>query len=745
MVPNDMTSNEEDFPITNGEAPLSEEEMIRLEEEMAEMEAKQEQERLEILEDLASSIEGKFKDREKRRSVKEEQWLECWRLYLPNVIPTGNQTAPGGKFNAKQAPSGDRPDVNIVANKCDIAIAQCESMQFSVGDKNWDLEPSPNAEATTANACELMEREIETQLDDCGYGRSCRKAMKDRVIMGTGVLKGPVNTGKMRTRYEPVGDGSVWAPTVSVDISPDVTYVNPWFFYPDDTVNEFGFVGDTIELHPMSPFDLKKLMQHPGYIAEQIKEAVKMTPEDYQQHAYSEFANLTDSNPYLFTHKYRVLEYHGPITVDQLGTIGIEPTYDSPNGEYYGEVWVVCGKVIRIELQNIEACFEVPYCVSTWIKDPSSIFGIGAPMLMRDQQRVVTQVWHMMLDNASVSSGPQVALNKEYIEPADGLWEISPYKAWYLKDPMLKVQDAIQFFYPPNITDSLQPILDLSRRFAEEESLTPMIAGGMQSPQTQESATGALIMQQASTTLLDYLAEEWDDQVTDKIIRRMYAWNMQYNPKPEIKGDFSVDVRSSTEYKNKQMHLRDIERLSVEASQNPSLGMMLNLDGLQRIRLTMMNIPYKGIVRTPEEVKQIQDQMANKPDPDMMELQIKQQEVQISAAEIELKKQQMQFEMIQQQQREAWEHEQKMAANYARTVEAQAMVVRSQNEKETQYLQIAARAQSDAERNSILQQTAVMNNETSIFLKSLEETRKMRETMLTQEELKIKKSTGSGI
>lgn len=746
MEPNDTTSNlppesEEERLYMEGQYH-DEDEAARLEEEEA-LSKKLEQERKDLLSDLARSIEGKFKSRQSRRKVKDAQWIECWRLYLPNILPDGKM---GDKFNSKVNEGSDRPDVNIVANKCDIAIAQCESMQFSVGDKNWDLTPAPNAEATVAAACELMEREIETQLDDCGYARNCRKAIKDRVIMGTGVLKGPVNTGKLATKYAPTGEGSdIWAPTVSVDTMPEITYVNPWFFYPDDTVNEFQFVGDSIEVHPKSGFELKKLASHPGYISENIYEVLKTTPEDYAAEAYSEYANLTNSNPYLFENKYHVLEYHGPVTIDQLGAIGIEPTYSSPNGEYYGEVWVVCGHVIRIELQNIEGCFEVPYCVSTWIKDPSSIFGIGAPMLMRDQQRVVTQAWHMMLDNASISSGPQVAMNKDWIEPADGEWTLDPHKVWYLKDPMMKVTDAIQFFFPPNIVEGLMPILDLARRFAEEESMTPMIAAGMQSPQTQESATGALLMQQASTTLLDYLAEEWDDQITDKVIRRMYAWNMQYNKKPEIKGDFSIDVRSSTEYKNKQVHLRDIERLSVEASQNESLGMLINLEDLQRIRLTMMNIPYKGIVKTPEEVAQIKEQMAQKPDPAMMELEIKKTEAETKKAEVALKGEQIKFEINQQQQREAWDHEERMGSNYARTVEAQASVVKSQNDKEIALLQLAAKTQDEAEARRLTQDIATQTNETKVFLKTLEENRKLHEMMLVEKELKMKAKTGSGI
>ena len=734
------TSEEEMLPVE-----LTEEEAAAL----AEEEAKAEKARQAILDDLALNIEAKFTDRASRRITKETEWLTSSKLYY------GSLSIHQGSARTSDRPFGNsgttnRPDVNIVRGKCAIAISQCVSMQFAGGEKNWDLVPSPDDKAPdSADKAHKMSNTIETQLENCQYGRESRRAISDMVILGTGVLKGPVNTGKLKTVYKPSSQdpNAVWLPEPSVDSTPTIEYVNPWFFYPDDTVNDFNYAKDALQVHPKSAIELKKLMGHPGFFKEAIAEVLKDKPAEYKSENYSEYATLTDSNPYLFTDKYTVIEYHGPVTATQLETLEISPAYDSLNEEYYGEVWVCQGKIIRLELENIEACFELPFAVATWEKDPSSVFGFGAPQLMKDAQRVVTQTWHMILDNASLSSGPQVAMHKGYIEPADNSWDMAPRKAWYLTDQSVNVDNAIQFFNVPNVQENLMPVMELARMFAEEESMTPAIAGGMESPQAMDTATGALMMRNASTTLLDFKAEEWDDSVTEKVIRRMYAWNMQYSPDPYIKGNYSIDVRSSTEYKNKQMHLRDLEKLSVEATQNPELGILLNLDEVSRARLAMMKLPGGKIVRTPEEVAAAREEQAKNqpPDPNVLKAQTDQMKLELEAAKLRLEEQRLQFDASQNQQREQWEHDEKMSANFARLREAEAMVLRTQNEKEIQILQLASRSEDEAEKRDIMRQIATQNNETKTFLKAMEETRKQQEALLVEKEIDLANKTGKGI
>lgn len=702
--------------------------------------------RIEILTDLGRKIETLFEERAKARTSKEGEWKRAQDLYdNPLRRISGEHVSPDRPFAAEVARR--RPDINIVRTKCDIAIAQSISMQFAGGEKNWDLFPPANVtDPKVIEACRGMEKEIESQLSMSKYGHQARLAMEDRVILGTGILKGPVNTGKLVTRYYPTESG-LWAPRVESEIVPEVTRVSPWMFFPDHTVNDYAECSDTIELHPMTPIDLSLLREHDGFDAPTILEILRnetMKPAKYNEMVFSAVFGAS-SNPYLYKNRYQVLEYNGPITYDTLNKLGIEPVYESPTNEYWGEVWVCAGRVIRIELENIQGTYDTPYHVAVWKKDPSSVFGFGHPLLMSDAQRVVTQVWHMALDNASLASGPQVAMYQEYLQPADGSWDMTPRKVWKLLDPSVKIQDAIQWFSPPNMVNDILPIMQLARQFAEEESGTPLFNAGLGSPQNAESATGSLIMNHNSNVVLDAYSEQWDDNITEKLINRYYHWNMQYNPKPEIKGDYVIDVRSSTEYKNKQMYVRDLEKLSVESIQNPALQIIIDQKELQKARLTLMHLPNNRILRSDEEIAQIEQQQANQPNPEMIELQIKQAQAETDRLKLQLQQEQLQFERQQQQQREQWEHEEKMSANYARIQEAQASVIRSQNEKETEFVKLASK--DEQFRLQLDNQTKIqlINNQTKVFMEGMKQQTRAHDNLIAEEELKLKRQGKTGI
>lgn len=696
--------------------------------ELTEEEKEQKRIKEELLESLAYSVETKFKTRAVNRRAKEGQWLQAAELYYGKLAFTGNLVSRETPFQLVNY--SDRPDVNIVRSKCSIAIATSYSMQFGTGNKNWDLWPAKDTtDAQAAAKAEAMSAVIETQLDESGYTSVCWKAMRDRVMLGTGVLKGPDSVGKMVRTYTQMEGTGTWVPELTVDYAPELKYINPWFFYPDETVEDHLNLGDTIEVHPLSSLELKKLLKHEGFLAEAIECVLEKKPAEYRDENWADFAKLSENNANLFKDKYLVLEYRGPITRTQLDQLEIEPCYDSINDEYYGEVWVCDGKVIRIELESIEASFRPPYYMSVWEKDPASVFGFGVPLMMQDAQRVVNEAWHMILDNSSMSSGAQVAMHKHMVEPASGKWELGPNQIWYLTEPGTSVQEAIQFFNVPNTTGQLIPVMQLAQGFAEEESGIPLITAGLNSPQAVDSATGQLVIQQASTTLLDFMNEEWDNNMSEPIIEAWYAWNMQYNPDPAIKGQFKVDVRTSSQYKNKQMYLRDLEKLSVESAQNPEMANWVKQPELQRVRLMGMNIPDEAIIRTQEEYEayMAEKAAAQGPDPALMQLQLE-------ARKIALEEAQLAFNMKQQQAREIMEHTEKMEATRARLVESEARVTVSQNEKEIELIKLAQRSEEFAAKLQTDYQIARENNQTKVFQQTIEEARLQREANIAQQE-----------
>lgn len=693
----------------------------------------------ETYDSLARAITTKFDERANRRRTKEQQWLTSASLYFGKLGGGDGVNTGETPFDPSRTP--DRPDVNICRSKCSIAIANSVSMQFGTSNKNWDIMPAKAfSNEENAAACQAMSDEIEQQLDAAKYPLHARRAMWDRVVLGTGILKGPMSVGSLVRGYEQLPGSDTWVPTITVDHSPKVERVNPWFFYPDEGCDPANPIPDSIEVHPMSPLELKKYMEHPGFRKEAITKVLEEAPPEYNSDTWANFAKVSDSNPHIYKNRYLVLEYYGPIKLSQLEKLNVEPNYASVNDEYYGEVWVCCGQVLRVELEPIEASFKIPYYVSIWEKDPASVFGYGVPLMMADAQRVVTETWHMILDNSSISSGPQAAMQKHLVEPANGKWQFAPKQLWYLNDPQATVDQAIRFFNVPNVTQQLVPIMQLAQGFAEEESGIPLIAAGLQSPELGETATGSLITRHASTTLLDFMSEEWDDNITAPLIEAYYAWNMQNNEKPEIKGVFTVDVRTSTEYKNKQLHIRDLEKLSVESSQNPNMEKWINANALTRARLSMMNLPSRDIVKSVEQMEADEKAKAEQqqPDADILKLELDSRRLALEEARLE-------FEMQQQQQREAWEHEEKMSASHARFVESQARVAVSQNEKETEMMKLAARSDEFMAQLMSQEKIARENNMTKAFQSGLQQQLKARDQELMQTELELKATTGSGV
>lgn len=710
----------------------------------------------EMLGSVAQDIQQKFSERSSRRQVKEREWIESTRLYLGSLSSdrgtrSGLRTISSNPNDA-QTSSRSMPDHNLVKSKCDIAVAQGISLQFGGGDKNWDLKPTAVPEIDPEQALPIakaMEREIEDQLEETKYGMKSRQVYQDRVVLGTGILKGPLPSREAQLTYEiqEAGGQLVTIPRYRVLNRPVLFRVDPWLFFPDDTVNCIDDAADAIELHPMSKVQLLRLKKNPGFNADAIDRLCKLQPEEHSASTFTEMASLTDSGKNYLKGKYAVLEYHGPVSVDLLGKLGIEPGYDPLGDNYFGEIWVCQGEVLRVELETIEGAFELPYAVSTWLPDPGSIFGFGLPQSIKDPQRMATAAVQMILENSSISSGPMLFINKNYFEPFDGVWELGAHKMFGTTDYALdSVEKAIKQVEVRNVTDKIFPVLQFAREIAQEESGLPALVGaGLQSPQTStDSATGMAIQQHQSTTVSDWYAEMWDDQITEKIIRRMFHWNMQYNPKPEIVGDFDIDVRSSTEYRNKQLYIRDIEKLSVEAAQNPELQMVLNMDELQRVRLSMMHIPSGTIVKSPEQVKQAREeaQQNQQPDPNMLKAQAEMAKVEVEKERIALEREKLQMEYQLQQRREEMDHAERLGSTAVRQQEAQARVIESENQREIEMIKLAQRSEGDRVKILADLEKENMRAETNKFLEGMNTNVKLRQQAMDAAELSFKARTG---
>ena len=715
------------------------------EEALAAEQARQEAAKEALLTSIGSDIDAKLSNRMGRRGKKEAQWLEAAKLYLGSLACSSSLPNENDPFYSKEDSQNDRkPEVNIVRVKCDTAISQTIAYQFASGDKNWDLNPPAvidlddedmqqaqqaagkplRPEEASAYKAGLMSKEIEYHLTCSRYAQEARLSMKDRAILGTGIMKGPTNSGKLKkvyTKTTTLEGKTIRVPVFTVENVPQVYRVNPWYFYPDDSVTEITKAEDAIELHPMSKLELKELQQRPDFFADRIEMAIKDGPKSYTNSPFNDAAYLTTGSN-LHKNKFHVVEFHGPLTKEMLGTLGICECDEGSLEEQYAEIWTVNGIVIKLELSNLEGSFGVPYCVAVWEPDPGSLFGFGIPMLTRDQQRVVNETWKMLLDNAGISAGPQVVVDTTLITPASGGLECEPWKVWYSTEYGADVTKAIQFFTPPNSFDGLASLFQLAKQLADEESSIPLLLSGLNTPTgVGDSATGMALMNQNASSPLFYKSEEWDDGITQPIISMMYDWEMQFNPKEDIKGTYDIDVRTSTSYLRNTQDMQKLQALSMEIAQGSPAGEWINHDELTQVRLMGMRLPYKNILKSPEQVEQ---ERANAPepppDPAMIKAQAEMRRVDNEEQRLKLDAMIAQAESEQAQRLAEIQAQVQFGTNETRRAEAEAQVIKAQYDFQSSMAAVASKDEQARAKLLASINSAEMDKQVKLFLAGMQ-------------------------
>lgn len=735
---------------------MSEEDRVLLE-AIAAMQQQAMDEKLQAESKLAADIENDLRTRMASRVNKETEWTVSTDLYMGKLATSRMEYVfpENAQQRAANTTSGPKYRVNIVRPKVDAVVSQLQTAQFGSGEKNWELQPSKVPEidtnVDTRNAVAGMEDAIEDQLEETNYCSETIHSMRDMAVLGTAIMKGPVNAGRLKKIWAQEMDEMtgqiIRRPQMVPEYVPCVKRVNPWFFFPDMSVANINDASDAIEVHPYSPRDLQRLLKHPAFDAEAVRKVLESPPGDFVMSerlaSPQAFANSD-----LFKNKYLVIERHGPIDRDCLCKMGVDLPPSDERETFWAEVWVVNGTIIRKELSNLETTDCVPYAVDVWEEDPSSIFGFGLPLLVEDQQKISDGIWNCIVMNAKLTSGPQVGINRQMIQPMkDGSHDIEPWKVWAIDEFGANIQHAIQFFDVPSRQQDLAAVLDMAKGFADEEASIPPLLGGMESPQLTAGATGAAMVYKNATSMLHARAQRWDTNITAKVIGWMYDWNMQYNPKEEIKGDYEIDVYSSTAYLRQHMEMINLEKLINQASQNPELAKVVKMDEAAKALVSNLQLPSNKLVRNAQEVQQYeqQQQQNQQPDPKMLEMQIRQQELELEKQRLELEKQKLQFDMQMGQQRAQMEYQERMEANDARIAEANASVLKAQTQRDTAMIQLAAKQELDQAKLGAQINIKERDQQIKEFELGIKTELDANKQALVQQELDIKKSGKTGI
>ncbi|WP_043530465.1 hypothetical protein [Litchfieldella xinjiangensis] len=584
----------------------------------------------------------------------ETRWLADLRQYHGEYTP--DQTA------RMEKNGGSKVFVNITRNKTRAAQARLSDMLLPNDDRNWGIKPTPvpspsggqydkaQMRELVEDAAKAMGERIADDFTEAHYNAIARDVIADSCLLGTGVMKGPTVVNRTRRAWvtDEYGQSTM---EIQQEFRAGLEHVSPWDFFPDMSAASMSEAEFAFERKLINRKQLRQLAELPGVLAGQLRKALEDDGDHHISHdRRDDIRAITGVDTVANDRRWELWEYWGPLDKEELRACGCDGIEEDPLIEYTGCVLMVGPHVIKAAINPLYSG-DLPYSVCNWEEDGSSIFGFGVPYLMRNPQRVANAAYRMMMDNAGLSSGPQVVMKKKGITPVDGDWTLRPRKLWYADDDS-EVGHAFQVYNITSQQGDLFAIFQQAQQMADTETNLPILlqGEGVSGGPGAKTATGMQMLMNNSNIVLRSAVKNFDDGITEPTVRRFYDWHMAYTDDPEIKGDFDIVARGSSVLIAREEQQEKLMMLSQIAGNNPLFAQMTNWQGLYKEILRTLQVPVDAIVKSEEDIKQ--EGEGEEPPPEvqlkMAELQLKQQkeqrEAQRDQAEMQLKAQQQQWD-----------------------------------------------------------------------------------------------------
>ena len=576
-------------------------------------------------EKLAEYIRGKFETVESSRQDEEERWLDAYRqyrgLYGPDMQFTSTEKSQvfikitktkvlaaygqiidvlfaGQRFplgvEPTRIPEGVAEAVHFDPKDPENSLEEVKDMYGFAGDGKElpagatnqslveenlgvfaeelaeieeDVRPGPGKTPTAQTynpafeASKRMEKKILDQLEESSASKHLRLTAFEMALFGTGILKGPFAVDKEYANWDDEGNYDPLFNTV-----PRVENVSIWNFYPDSDAKNMDECEFIIQRHRMSHSDLRALKKRPYFRHDAIDEAITMGT-DYVRKWWE-----TDIEDYRNTYdveRFEILEFWGNLDKDAAEDAGLEVPADLKDVDTIQvNCWICQDKIIRLVI-NPFTPQRIPYFAAPYELNPYSFFGVGLAENMTDTQQLMNGFMRMAVDNAVLSGNLIFEIDETNLVPGQDL-ELYPGKV-FRRQGGAPGQALFGTKYP-NVSQENMMMFDKARMLADDATGIPSYSHGQTGVQgTGRTAAGISMLMGAAQLSVKGVVKNIDDYLLQPLGEAFYAFNMQFDFDPKIKGDLEVKARGTESLmKNEVRSQRLLQLLNIAG--NPNLA-----------------------------------------------------------------------------------------------------------------------------------------------------------------------------
>jgi len=386
-------------------------------------------------------------------------------------------------------------------------------------------------------AAKKMEKKIHDQLEEAQANKHLRSTVFEQVLFGEGILKGPFSINKEYPNWDET-DGK-YDPIVKT--IPSLTFTSVWNFYPDPDATNMDEAEYVIERHKMSRSKLRALTKRPYFRRSAISKAIE-TGEDYEK-AWWETA-MEDGGVGQSPLRFEVLEYWGFIdssVVEKDLEFKMEGDLkDTDNVSV--NIWVCNGEVIRMVLNPFTPT-RIPYQAVPFEFNPYSFFGIGLAENMSDSQILMNGFMRLAADNAVLAGNLVFEVDEDALVPGQ---DMSIYPGKVFRRQGGAPGQAIFGTKFPNVAAENLQLFDKARLLADESSGFPSYAYGQTGAGGMgRTASGISMLMSAANGSIRTVIKNIDDYLLAPLGKSLFAFNMQFDFDPDIRGDLEVKAKGT--------------------------------------------------------------------------------------------------------------------------------------------------------------------------------------------------------
>jgi hypothetical protein len=470
------------------------------------------------------------------------------------------------------------------------------------------------AKKKAAKQAQIAEDKIDEILVAGSFYKALSEFITDLPLFPFACIKGPV------VRIVPSVTWQQGKAVVSQQPKLFWTRVSPFDLWWTPGVSDIEDAA-VIERTRITRADLNDLLDLPGY----NNEAIRAVLDEYGSGGLADVWDSTDSqravmesreNPQLNRSELiSCMEYHGNVQGRLLRQYGMtEEQVPDELRDYSIQAWMIGRYIIKAQLSPSPRKRH-PYFITSFEKVPGTPVGNGLPDILSDIQEVANASLRALVNNLSISSGPQVIVNDDRLSPDEDGEDLYPWKRWHVQsDPMgNNGAKPIDFFQPNSNAQELLTVYQNFNNLADELSAIPKYLSGQGAAGgAGRTASGLAMLMGNASKILQTVAANIDRDVLSPLLQQLFDMLMLTDTSGFLTGEEQVRVLGvNVALQRETQRSRQLEFLQISA--NPVDAQIVGPKGRATIlRSVAQTIGLDGekIVPSEEELEAMQKQAA---------------------------------------------------------------------------------------------------------------------------------------